>query len=67
MDLTELTIKQQETGVSSTEVADVTTKRAQDLRNAQSDVAKRVKMDGAEDAEESREGLQRDGRFYAAK
>ena len=53
--------------MSSTEVAEVTTKRAQDLRNAQSDVAKRVKMDGAEDAEESREGLQRDGRCYAAK
>jgi hypothetical protein len=59
--------KQQDAPVTFEQVADVSRSRARDLRNQHSDIAKRVQADAAEDLEESREGLQRDGRFYASK
>ena len=59
--------KQQDALVSFEQVADVSRCRARGLRNQHSDIAKRVQADAAEDLEESREGLQRDGRFYASK
>ena len=54
-------------GSTSKLLVELSARRAASLRNQDSTVAKKVKMDAAEDLEESREGLQRDGRFYASK